>query len=87
MRPGLFRQSLRIGALVLGCLIAPFNQAAAADELTDALVRYAVRDYPRAIELLTPLAERGNAVAQLSLVSSTRGEKVLRATISPPLTG
>ena len=35
--------------------------------LTDALMPYAQRDYGRALALLAPLAERGNAVAQLKL--------------------
>ena len=79
MRSGFFRQSLRIGALVLGCVIALFNQAATADELTDALIRYAVHDYERAIEMLTPLADRGNAVAQMQLgLIHARGEGVPR---------
>src|SRR6187551_3491691 len=79
MRSGFFRQSLRIGALVLGCVIALFNQAATADELTDALIRYAMHDYERAIEMLTPLADRGDAVAQTKLgLIYTRGEGVAR---------
>ena len=80
MCPGIFRQAgRRVGALVLGCLIALCNQAATADELTDALIRYAMHDYPRAIEMLTPLAERGEAVAQVKLgLIYTRGEGVAR---------
>src|SRR5438132_10741454 len=35
--------------------------------LADALMPYAQRDYVRALELLAPLAEQGNAVAQLKL--------------------
>ena len=35
--------------------------------LADALMPYAKRDYGRALALLTPLAEKGNAVAQLKL--------------------
>ena len=67
------------GALVLGCVITQFSQAATADELTDALIRYAMHDYPRAIELLTPLADRGDAVAQTKLgLIYTRGEGVAR---------
>jgi|GEM_PF-1476216 uncharacterized protein len=67
------------GALVLGCVITHFSQAATADELTDALIRYAMHDYPRAIELLTPLADRGDAVAQTKLgLIYTRGEGVAR---------
>jgi TPR repeat protein len=54
-------------ALLVGLLIALFNQMATADELTDALTHYAKLDYARALELLTPLAEQGNAVAQLKL--------------------
>src|SRR6266568_3806575 len=42
-------------------------QGSANYSLADALVPYAQRDYFRALELLTPLAERGNAVAQLKL--------------------
>jgi uncharacterized protein len=80
MLSGFFRQTAsHIGALVLACLIALFNQAATADELTDALIRYAVRDYARAIELLTPLADRGDAVAQMQLgLIYARGEGVAR---------
>lgn len=67
------------GALVLGCVITQFSQAATADELTDALIRYAMHDYPRAIEMLTPLANRGDAVAQTKLgLIYTRGEGVAR---------
>jgi hypothetical protein len=62
---GLFRQSLRIGVL-LGCL-ALFHQVATADELTDALIRYALQDYAHAIALIVPLADRGNVVAQMQL--------------------
>jgi TPR repeat protein len=35
--------------------------------LADALMPYAKRDYPRALALLAPLAEQGDAVAQLKL--------------------
>lgn len=35
--------------------------------LADALMPYAQRDYARALELLAPLAEQGNGVAQLKL--------------------
>ena len=74
---GLFRQSLRIG-VVLGCL-ALFHQVATADELTDALIRYALQDYAHAIALLAPLADRGNVVAQMQLgLIYARGEGVLR---------
>jgi TPR repeat protein len=67
------------GALVLGCVISQFSQAATADELTDALIRYAMHDNPRAIEMLTPLADRGDAVAQTKLgLIYTRGEGVAR---------
>ena len=67
------------GALVLGCVITQFSQAATADELTDALIRYAMHDYPRAIEMLTPLADRGDAVSQTKLgLIYTRGEGVAR---------
>jgi TPR repeat protein len=39
----------------------------AAYALADALIPYAQRDFVRALELLAPLAEQGNAVAQLKL--------------------
>src|SRR3954454_942046 len=69
------------GELVLGCVITLFSQDATADELTDALIRYAMRDYPRAIEMLTPLADRGDAVAQTKRgLIYTRGEGVVRVT-------
>src|SRR5437870_9902546 len=42
-------------------------QGSAAYALADALIPYAQRDYVRALELLAPLAEQGNAVAQLKL--------------------
>jgi uncharacterized protein len=42
-------------------------QGSAPYALADALMPYAQRDYVRALELLTPLAEKGNAVAQLKL--------------------
>jgi TPR repeat protein len=66
-------------ALLVGLLIALFNQPAAADGLTDALAHYAKLDYPRALELLTPLAKQGNAVAQLKLgIIYSRAEGVPR---------
>jgi uncharacterized protein len=69
----------RVGASVLVVLLALFNRAATADELTDALVRHALGDHARAIALLTPLAERGDAVAQLKLgLAYARGEGVPR---------
>jgi len=77
----LWRATRCVGALVLvlGCVTAQFSQAATADELTDALIRYAMNDYPRAIEMLTPLAERGDAVAQTKLgLIYARGEGVAR---------
>jgi uncharacterized protein len=78
--PLFLRRAARcFGALVLGCVITQFSQAATADELTDALIRYAMHDYPRAIEMLTPLADRGDAVAQTKLgLIYTRGEGVAR---------
>jgi TPR repeat protein len=43
--------------------------------LADALIPYAKGDYVRALELLAPLAERGDAVAQLKLgIISSRGK-------------
>src|SRR5262245_23117574 len=42
-------------------------QKSAPYALADALMRYAQRDYVRALELLAPLAEQGNGVAQLKL--------------------
>ena len=71
----LLRRHLRIIAVVLAAALV--NQSATADELTDALIRYLVRDYARAIEMLTPLAEQGNAVAQVKLgIMYARGEGV-----------
>jgi uncharacterized protein len=69
-----------IVAVVLGAaMIALLTRPAAADELTDALIRYVLRDFAGAITRLTPLAERGNAVAQLKLgVIHARGEGVAR---------
>jgi TPR repeat protein len=43
------------------------TQQSAGYALTDALMPYAQRDYGRALALLAPLAEQGNAVAQLKL--------------------
>jgi uncharacterized protein len=43
------------------------TQESAGYALADALMPYAKRDYVRALELLAPLAEQGNAVAQLKL--------------------
>src|SRR5262245_23031881 len=43
------------------------KQGSAPYALADALMPYAQRDYARALELLAPLAEQGNAVAQLKL--------------------
>jgi uncharacterized protein len=42
-------------------------QLSAGYALADALIPYAQRDFARALELLAPLAEQGNAVAQLKL--------------------
>src|SRR3954464_237089 len=42
-------------------------QESASYALADALMPYAKRDYPRALALLAPLAEQGDAVAQLKL--------------------
>jgi uncharacterized protein len=42
-------------------------QESAGYALTDALIPYARRDYSRALALLAPLAEQGNAVAQLKV--------------------
>ena len=83
--PRLLRRALRcLGALVLGCVITQFSQAATANELTDALIRYAMHDYPRAVEMLTPLAERGDAVAQVKLgLLYARGEGVCLLYTSP----
>ena len=51
------------------------KQGSAPYALADALMPYAQRDYARALELLAPLAERGNAVAQLQLgIIFSRGE-------------
>jgi hypothetical protein len=47
--------------------------------LADALMPYAQRNYVRALELLAPLAEQGNAVAQLKL-----GMIFSRGKINPP---
>ena len=71
------QRGCRIVAVLLAALMALVSQSAIADELTDALIRYVVRDYARATEMLTPLAERGNAVAQLKLgIIYARGEGV-----------
>jgi uncharacterized protein len=80
MRPRCLRQeATRVLALLVGLLIALLHQAAIADELTDALTHYAKLDYARALETLTPLAEQGNAVAQLKLgIIYSRGEGVPR---------
>ena len=45
----------------------PTGPRAADGTLTDALIKYAIRDYGRAAELLRALASDGNAVAQLKL--------------------
>ena len=47
--------------------IALQPRVASADQLTDALIRYAVHDYPQALAQLTELADQGNAQAQLTL--------------------
>src|SRR3954471_8042830 len=47
--------------------------------LADALMPYAMRDYARALALLPPLAERGDAVAQLKL-----GMIFSRGKVGPP---
>src|SRR5262245_6412249 len=43
------------------------TQESAGYALADALMPYAQRDYVRALRLLAPLAEQGNAIAQLKL--------------------
>jgi uncharacterized protein len=51
------------------------RQGSAPYALADALMPYAQGDYGRALELLAPLAEQGNAVAQLTLGTIfSRGE-------------
>jgi len=66
-------------AVGLGLLITSFNQIHAAEKLMDALVPYAKHRYARTIELLTPLADRGDAVAQLKLgIIWSRGHGVPR---------
>jgi hypothetical protein len=73
----LLYRHLRTIAVVLAALMALVNQSATADELTDALIRYLMRDYARAMVMLTPLAEQGNAVAQLKLgIIHARGQGV-----------
>jgi TPR repeat protein len=65
--------------MLIAVLIALPTEIATADELTDALTPYAKLDYARALELLTPLAEQGNAVAQLKLgIIYSRAEGVPR---------
>src|SRR5690242_2304998 len=55
-------------AVFLGAFgLKPMVAESAADELTDALVPYVKRDYAASLTLLAPLADRGNAVAQLKL--------------------
>jgi uncharacterized protein len=80
MRPRRFRQeATRVLALLVGLQIALLHQAAIADELSDALKHYAKLDYAHALETLTPLAEHGNAVAQLKLgIIYSRAEGVPR---------
>jgi uncharacterized protein len=84
MFPGVLqRGAYRSGIFALACLMGLFHQAATADELTDALIRYAVHDYPRAIAMLTPLADQGDAVAQTKLgLIYARGEGVPRDEIA-----
>ena len=83
MWAGSLQRGCRIVAILLAASIVLLNRSASADELTDALIRYVMRDYAQAVELLTPLAERGNAVAQLKLgIIYARGEGV-RATAQP----
>lgn len=59
---GLLKQML----LVCVCLFA-FAGQAMADSLSDAEDAYNAKDYPKAAKLLGPLAEKGNAYAQLNL--------------------
>ena len=63
---------LAAGQTAMGPLQAPAGsldwiEESAGFALTDALIPYAQRDYGRALALLTPLADQGNAVAQLKL--------------------
>lgn len=52
--------------LVCVCLFALAGQAIA-DSLSDAEDAYNAKDYPKAAKLFRPLAEKGNAYAQLNL--------------------
>jgi TPR repeat protein len=63
---------LAAGQTAMGPLQAPAQSLDRIEEsagyaLTEALIPYAQRDYGRAMALLTPLADQGNAVAQLKL--------------------
>ena len=55
---------MKIVCVVLVLLV---SAGARAQPLDDALAAYDARDYARALELLTPLAEQGNTIAQVNL--------------------
>jgi len=57
---------MRINAIVL-CALLCFTSVARAELLDDAMQAYAAGNYKRASELLAPLAQTGDAVAQLRL--------------------
>jgi uncharacterized protein len=59
-------RALVAGLLMLACCLAPFDRAAA-DPLSSANAAYARGDYLRVVQVLTPLAFRGNAQAQAFL--------------------
>jgi len=59
-------RALAAGLLMLACWLAPIDRPAA-DPLASANAAYARGDYLRVVQVLTPLAFRGNAQAQAFL--------------------
>lgn len=60
------KTSIRLAALLLAAAaaISPARGAEISPALPDALIRYTKLDYVKALEMLLPLAQRGDAVAQ-----------------------
>lgn len=56
-----------VAALMLCCEVASCNEIHVVGDTTAAVIAYTTSDYAKAVELLSPLANKGEAVAQLLL--------------------
>jgi TPR repeat protein len=65
-KEGFLKTSIRLAALLLAATaaISPARSAGISPALPDALIRYTKLDYVKALEMLLPLAQGGDAVAQ-----------------------